>query len=564
MNANSIIFIISLFFVFLSISNSFAKGKYHNKCGFNLSLDPNSIDELQRTLKLDQDRIPKVGQKQFVSNNNLFKIHYDTTGYNAPDLTDLDNNGTPDYIDSVAYYCEYAYNVQVNEIGYKSPIPDGGNRGSDHYDIYIWDLGNSDNPDTPQGEDYDQGGLYGLTLWNDKDAISFTPFQRTYSFMVLDNNYSPFDSVRLKNSNERYPAYKTNGIEALKITISHEFQHAIQCIYGISVPAPMTIMEMCGVAMEFRLFPESTDYLQYITKIFSNLSAYPFGVENKYTGYGFSIFAKYIMQNYGDGILKNMWELVGNNIELYRALDSSFTLNKLSFKNEWATFTKWAYFTGSRAIEGEYFSDAKKLPEIKFDRNLVYSKPSISSFRGTRPLEIGALRFQIKGTDHNSDDTLDILYSNNDAKSASQQIEIYRNYNYYLTEYNDNTYIPLKLINMFYKNLSDTNYIISQIIQRPGNITTNIDYAYPNPYNPNSNNMIYFPAPTNSKVYENATLVIFNTEMLPIISKKDKLSLNETKRVFSYENLDLQNGVYIYSVATSANYTIGKFTIVRK
>jgi len=507
------------------------------------------------------DHHPDISHKFFISKSNLFKIHYDTVGYNAPSLVDTDNNGTPDYIDSVAFYFEYAYQVQVNEIGYKSPIPDRGGRGSDHYDVYIWDLGNSDNLGV---EPYHEGGTYGFTMPTENDIIQYEPFQRSYTYIVVDNNYSPTDSVRKLNNGPKYPAYKETGIDALKITASHEFQHAIQFLYGISTPAPITIMEMCGVAMEFRLYPDSKDYLGYVKNIFANLSSNPFGVDNAQTGYGYSIFAKYILQNYGDKILKNMWELVGQNVELYRALDSSFTLNNLNFVDEWFKFSKWIYYTGGRAIKGEYFDNAEELPEIRFDRTLVYTPPSISSFRGTRPLEVGAVRYIVKGLDNKVDDTLDILYTNIDRKSASSQYEINRDYNFILTELDGDGRILLDKLGLYLGDESDKDYVKVQYIQRLGEKTSPIEFAFPNPYNPSVDEKIYFPAPENAKIYDYATLTIYNTEMLPLFTKKDKIGVSNNKRVIAAEKLDLQNGVYIYGIHTKDNYIIGKFTIIRK
>lgn len=562
MNKQRFIVVILLLLSSISLNVLFSKDNHNHtrKCGLNLVLNPESREKLQRALKYKDGQLD-VGQKYFISKNNLFKIHYDTIGVHAPQITDNDKNGVPDYIDSVAYYFEYAYKVQVEEIGYKSPIPDRGGRGSDHYDVYIWDLGNSDNPnDVP----YHEGGTYGLTIPTEDDIISYEPFQRTYSFIVVDNDYSPNDSVRIENNGPKFRAYKETGIDALKITASHEFQHAIQFLYGIPEPAAITMMEMCGVAMEIRLFPESKDYIQYVKNIFSNLSAYPFGIDNQHAGYGFSIFAKYILQNYGDNILKNMWELVGKNIEIYRALDSSFKLNNLNFIDEFEKFTKWIYYTGDRAIDNLYFDNAIELPEIRFDRTLVYSPPSISSSRGLLPLEVGAVRYFVKGSGNKGDDTLDILYTNIDRQSASSQFSISRDYNYILTEFEGDGRKLLEKLNLYYGDNSDNRYIRTQIIEKPGVNTIAIEYAFPNPYNPIVDEKIYFPTPETAEIYDYATLTIYNTEMLPLITHKDKIGVSNNKRVIALDKLDLQSGVYIYGVHTKDNYVIGKFTIIRK
>ena len=64
------------------------------KCGFNKPyLDINRSLLNCTTAEL---------QKTILSDNGHFFIHYDTSGTEAPNLTDNDNDGIPDYINSVA------------------------------------------------------------------------------------------------------------------------------------------------------------------------------------------------------------------------------------------------------------------------------------------------------------------------------------------------------------------------------------------------------------------------------------------------------------------------------
>ncbi len=59
-----------------------------------------------------------------VSYNGHFRIHYDTSGPRAPSQVDKNNNGIPDYIDSVDYYMELAWQKEIVECGYITPPPD--------------------------------------------------------------------------------------------------------------------------------------------------------------------------------------------------------------------------------------------------------------------------------------------------------------------------------------------------------------------------------------------------------------------------------------------------------
>jgi len=109
---NKMIILIILSMLAFSITQS--KENHSHKCGLSLMLNPDTRDNLLREIILNND-VPTVGQKNFISKNNLFKIHYDTVGYNAPSLVDINKNGVPDYIDSVAFYFETAYQVLTHQ-----------------------------------------------------------------------------------------------------------------------------------------------------------------------------------------------------------------------------------------------------------------------------------------------------------------------------------------------------------------------------------------------------------------------------------------------------------------
>jgi hypothetical protein len=536
-----------------------------NKCGFPNMCNKDKREKLLRHVIWDEDTLPAANQKITISPNNLFAIHYDTTGFNAPSSVDLNRNGISDYVDSVCFYFERAYYIQVNSIGYKSPIPDRGGRGTPQYDIYLWDLGNSD-ADTSD-PNYDNGGNYGFTMWQDSDAIYPTgKYPRSYSYIVIDNDFSPKDSVRPKSSINVKPrkAFTETGINALKITASHEFQHAIQLMYGNTNST--TIMEMCGVSMEYRLYPETKDYLQYVSNLFKNSSVYPFGIDNTQAGYGFSIFARFLIQNYGDQPLKRMWELVGDEVNPYKALDSSLNELGTSLDTDWRKFLDWCYYTGERAVEGKYFTDAKQLPEITFFTIQNYTPPSASESRELRPLEIRALRFNFKGLGNNSNDTLDIMLGNIDLGSAISGFILKTIYEIQVSGEQVSGSEKIEGINYYYKDTYDKQKVILNKYIRPGTVTSGIDYAYPNPFNPNDGIPILFPVPENALLYDEADLNVYTADMIPIYSEKLKVIAYNKHRVVIWDKIpsDIMSGIYIFGVRNKEDVKLGKFSVIRK
>ena len=65
------------------------------------------LDALGRSSRPEKDTMA-------ISPSGHFYIHYDTTGTAAPDLTDSDSNGVPDYIDEVGIIADSAYHVLVD------------------------------------------------------------------------------------------------------------------------------------------------------------------------------------------------------------------------------------------------------------------------------------------------------------------------------------------------------------------------------------------------------------------------------------------------------------------
>lgn len=564
-NLYRVILLTLVFFLLIPDQSNSKDDNYINKCGLHLIFSQEGRDLLMRRVNTENG-VPAVGQKSHVSPKGVFIIHYDVTGFNAPDLTDNNQNGVPDYIDSVAYYMDKAYELQVEQLGYLSPAPDGGRRGTQEYDVYIWDLGNSD--DDPMHPNYHAGGLYGYTFFDDLvDPIPSTGFDRFYSYLVLDNDYSPTDSIRPQSQpNRARQAYSTFGIDALKITATHEFQHAIQLLYGRSYPASIGIMEMCAVSMEIRQYPEIDDYHQYVRHIFNNMSTYPFGVDSPDMGYGYSLFAKYLIINYGDDVLLRLWELVGKKIDVYGALDSALKELNTNLTDELHKFANWSYHTGSRSIEGLYFPNANSLPEIKFFGTQIYSSPSISDSRTIDPLEIRSLRFIFRNGKDITNDTVDVMIVNTDLNSARNQFRIKRDYFVGISELPQSGWDKIPEMNFYFNIDVPAQYTKSHIYIRKGDFLYPIDYAFPNSFNPESDDALHFPAPETANLYEDLEVIIYNADMVAMNTEKLQVGSFNGRKVLSWVNFprDMANGVYIYGIYHNEDLIIGKFTVLKK
>ncbi|MBX3044929.1 MAG: hypothetical protein KIT33_09740 [Candidatus Kapabacteria bacterium] len=529
------------------------------KCGTHLTFTSEGREYLQRTIEWRDDE-PAVGHRNVISPSGKFKIHFDTTGVHAPPMLDKNQNNIPDYVDSVCYYFDYVFDIYINELGFRSPYPDRGGRGSDHYDVYLYDIGNSD--DDTSVSDYSYGGTYGITYWANSDYISSTPFSTNYTYIIIDNDFAATDSIRPKGG-KTVQAFRYPGIPSMKVTVAHEFFHAIQFMYGASHPG-LTVMEMNAVAMEFVFFPEVKDYLQYVRGLFKNPSIYPFGIDDAFTGYGHSIFNKYLIEKFGIGIMRLMWEKVSEGNEVYTAIDLSLKDYGSSMRDAWCEFLEWAYHTGNRSIEGKYFSNAEELPEVEPFSNIFFSPPSNSTSGVMAPLEFRMLRFYFPASGDITDDTLDIMMANLDINSATRQLSVSKNYFWRVADNEITNSNKLDRINYWIDSEIDPNFICSNLIVKPGGRTVDISYAYPNPFRKNIDIYMLFPAPEKSELYSKLLLVVYNSEMHQIYADNLQVTVNNQNKVLVWDKIpsEIASGVYIFGIHDGDNVTIGKFVVI--
>lgn len=486
----------------------------------------------------------------FLSPKGLFRIHYDLIGEDAVDPTDANNNGIPDYIDSVAYYFEKAYEVEVLQIGYLPPPKDFGEGGGDEYDIYILELGKN------------RGG-YGYTT-ADREIFPRFKFPRYTSYIVIDNNYSPKDSS-IYSDNVKRRSYYTTGIDALKITAAHELHHAIQYAYGFIEPSIPSIYELTSSWMEYRLYPEIKDYYQYLPQLFNGLKRYPFSNTDPDNGYRWSIYGQYMFKQFGDFAMKKMWELISDGYDPYTALDIAYKEKNTNFIEQWCNFKKWMYFTGTRAIEGKYFDDAKDFPEIKFYSENTYLPPTIQDTGSLYPFEIRAFRTFFKGLGEKSADTCDLIISNIDFESMKKQNKKTSAYEIKFSNIQSNNALFLEPIDYYLSFKSESsNYcsITQDLYLYPGISTCIVENPYPNPLKYPTETAIYLPVPSKILLYERVELAIFNNLMENIYSNLHDVIFDNGCRVIRFDKLEkLNSGLYIYNIKHSKADYWGKFII---
>ncbi|HPP39611.1 MAG TPA: hypothetical protein PK498_04875, partial [Candidatus Kapabacteria bacterium] len=423
--------------------------------------------------------------------------------------------------------------------------------GSEHYDIYVLDIGNG-----YRGEAY-----YGETR-AEYEIFPRKIFPKYTSYIIIDNNYSPNDmTISDDGTNRKYPTYTTTGILGMKITLAHEFHHAIQFMYGDPNSNMFSLHEAVSVYMENKLFPESKDYLQYIRSLFKNFPKYAFGDGDATVGYSYGIYFHFLDKYFGDRPIKRMWELVESGLFQFQALDSALKEVNTSILDSWLEFISWIYHTGSRTIDGYSFYQARLFPDITFVHSTELSLNDVFQLKSqVLPLEIRPIRI-IVSTNRIFDtpDTLDFFITHTDMEKVFNQFMINSEIDLTYPSMEANS---KQICEKQYKASSVSHYRDTAFC-RKGYQTIAVSDAYPMPFSFNSHSTLYIPTPSEIPFGEKVFLQIYNPEMEQVCFKETTVMVHNSNRVIAL-NLErnlFSSGVYFYKVKGRNSLKIGKFVV---
>ncbi len=300
------------------------------KCGLSAAM---AYRQYAADLPAEQrSRLQSVMQRpslahSYVSSGGHFRIHYDTEGPHAVDPKSTNPDGVPDYVYEAARAAERSYFLLVDSLGFRPHIPDDGEHGPE-YDIYILHLGN----------------VYGWTF--SEKQVSQNPV-RYSSYMQVDNDF--------------VGGYFSKGLDGLRVTVAHEYFHAIQFAYAYK-NEDLFFFEMSAVWFEDVAFDSINDYLQYLPSFFRELDR-PLHLRNDWHEYGSVLWLKYWLQDRDYRSLRRMWE----GLEVRPALEAikqEVEQQGILFPEAIAEFYSWCLYTGTRAVPGRYFEEAAFYPTI--------------------------------------------------------------------------------------------------------------------------------------------------------------------------------------------------------
>ena len=502
------------------------------KCGMGLVT---SIKQNLNSFSVEQQNVlSKILERPInlpntvVSSNGFFRVHYTTTGNNA---IGYDLNLLLAALDSV-------YNFEINYLGYPTPPSDGSAGDDDKYDIYIQNL----------------SGLYGYTQFETKVADT-----RWTSYMVIDNDFV---------------GYYSAGINGAKVTVAHEFHHAIQS--GSFAPQNFNspyrnddifFYELTSTSMEEFVFDDVNDYYAYMPTYFQH----PEKAMPMHDGYNLAIWNIFLQKNFGFEILKNQWERIPTTSAI-KSIALSINSFNSSFRYELNNFGLWCYFTGLRAISGRYFEEASNYPIITPTAIMNFNSSSQTYELSLYPTSNYYLRINLP----NNDGVFNSIISNTDWQSAEIDYTQIKNSSFSIYQ---NTTQGEKIINENYSATfsiqnSDSVFwnhagILNDIVVYGGTTNKGIGFggearAFPNPYKLSSVDPITFEFKDNIPPNSEVDINIFSVGLELYYSGKKTIAIVDpgiNQIIVDKANINFGSGVYIYVIKSGDNIYKGKLVI---
>lgn len=500
------------------------------KCGFGLSAqirtnyDKFSFKQQQVLSSLLNRPVDKV-DTSFISPKGWFRIHFNKS--NFPDYVpeNIRNGLTAEqlnaykriYLDSLAVAADSAYSYEVNFLNYPAPPEDNAEGGCYRYDIYCVPLGT---------------GEYGSTEFEINSPISY---------MLIDDDFTSTYSKR---------------IYGVRVTVAHELHHAIQIGNYAFRESDRFYHEISSTAMEEFVFDSVNDYYAYLPSFMRNTQR----SFTKNNGYNLAIWNIFLKDRFGFDILKRIWELMRDGKSALNSINDAIVESKSSFKEEFALFGQWLFFTGWRAEKDKYFNEASYYPILTPTMKMNFTPPQSNMQINSEPVSTNFLVFT------NNLDTLVAVVSNVDLSGASNSLM----FNYTLSNKQENEF--RKIVDGFY-GLLTSNMIsalaVSEIFNNvpAGNgqiITAEINYPFPQPFRYSKHSEISLPVEKSQTGY--AEVSIYSVDMDLIYSGNLKIFVTD-KVTVRWDAIDnskkkLSSGVYFYFALSGDKIKKGKFVIL--
>lgn len=205
-----------------------------------------------------------------------FLVHYQS----APPLLGRNQVTTPTQLAATQTVLEEVWDKEIGTLGFRKPKSDAGTSGTESnpdskIDVYLADVG--------------RYGLYGYVFSD--DFANQQGSRQVAPYIVLDNDFQGFE---------------LGPLASLKVTVAHEFFHAIQFAYDAGETAWFT--EGTAVWVEDIVYPTINDYFQYLRVSQFARPLQPVNTTGGLEKYGAVTFWKYLTEGYySNSLIRSIW-----------------------------------------------------------------------------------------------------------------------------------------------------------------------------------------------------------------------------------------------------------------
>lgn len=272
------------------------------------------LPETQQTLAKELSLPVLAGEATFISPKGLFTIHYARSGADAPNLTDADQDQTPDWVEKVADVFDEVYRVEVAVMGYRQPP---GAR----YNVYLKDLAAQ--------------GVYGYAK---TDGLAGSSATSMTSYIEIDKEFSE-------------DVYPDPPEISLKATAAHEYHHAIQ--FGYNFYFDMWYAEATATWIEDEVFDSVNQLYGYLWSYLPKSSTLSLAAPlDGGSEYGRWIFIRHLSERHTPALLKDFWTTLGTmappanryeDIPSLPVLDALLSSKGSSVRSEFSGFAEKIY-----------------------------------------------------------------------------------------------------------------------------------------------------------------------------------------------------------------------------
>ena len=287
---------------------------------------------------------PSYLPSTLLSASGRFLLHFTTSGAHAVDSTDADGDGVPDYVAAAAASLD-SVDAGYRVLGWRDPLDDDDGI----IDVYFVDF-----------ENVPEIGVAAFGFTVPLNPMPSSPPFVSPVFILLENDYLP-----------RLIFGDHEPLESLRVTVAHEYHHAIQLAYNLRYEGAQSELdrylwfaELSATYYEEVFYDGINDYYFYLRGFLGapQLSLTETGGLHMY---GAALWALYLADVNGPDILRTLWRRMAEDavpaLEAHIRVLADLGTTMLQHYRE---FSIWQLFTGARAVPGAYFEEAAAYPEV--------------------------------------------------------------------------------------------------------------------------------------------------------------------------------------------------------